>query len=380
MQTFHDEDDQPLAPLRMTIKRQPSRAINLSRIFKAALPALALVGVASAATLTPSAPSTDSAATTALADITPQATVTFEKLAPVRPHLADEQLDISAPAWREDPRYAEVILNATTGEIVFDRNAQEARNIASMTKVMTIYLAFEAIEQGHISLDTTLTASAFATSRECSCYGLHDGRKMQAGDTMTLREALHALLSGSYNDVATMVGEALGGSEENFAAQMTSTAYRLGARNTTFGSASGLYGDDSTALDIAMIYSRLNQDYPALYNEFFTPAKVVVNGKERDNCRLCEGGKYDANASTLGYNVDMEASGQKTGYRRASGFSMVAEFDRAGQRYIVVTMGTPNNKQRHARASALAEAIVLGDDGSNTVASTATVSSARRPS
>ncbi len=339
--------------VRTTLYRDNSlKARFLRAMSKYRLPVLASIAAASAATMAISDKTEQPAAPVAAASETTAqpASVNVRNARLLVPVPAAAQVTVAAPAWADDARYAEVILNATTGEIIFDRNASDARHIASMTKVMTAYIVFEEIERGNITLDTEFTASAFATSRECSCYGMRDGRKMRTGDKMTVREALHALMAKSYNDVAAMVAEGIAGSEEAFAERMTQTAHRLGAHNTAFGSASGLYGDDGTALDVALIYNRLSQDHAGLYAQFFTPAKTVVNGKESDNCRLCDGGKYDADIT------GMEATGQKTGYRRASGFSIVAEFNHAGERYIVVTMGAPNDKGRHERSAQLARA------------------------
>ena len=255
------------------------------------------------------------------------------------PVHANYQLDISTPQWSADERYAELVLNANTGEIVYDRNGTSQRHIASMTKVLTTYMVFQAIESGRITPDTVLTASATAAAQECMCYGLKEG------DTLTVNEALHALLSMSYNDVAVLIAENLAGSEENFTRQMTDTAYRMGSVNTTLGSASGLHNDDSTALDIARIYNRLSQDYPTLYSEYFSPARVDIDGRLRANCRLCEGGRNDA---------DIGATGQKTGTTNASNRSIIAEVERNGQRFIIVTMGTPSDKHRIARVGELA--------------------------
>jgi D-alanyl-D-alanine carboxypeptidase len=359
----HDAEKTP--DFRATLRREePSRwARFCTKVGKFRLPVLSALMAATTLSMALPAPEAQqpvTAATDTAARATPQAP---RVLVPVH---ATRQLDIATPAWSDDARYAEVILNATTGEIVFDRNADDARHVASMAKVMTAYMVFDAISRGQITLDTQLTASEFAVSRECSCYGKREGREMQAGDTMTVREALHALMAGSYNDVATMVAEGISGSEEAFTARMTEMARTLGANTIVFGTASGLEGDDGTALDVALIYNRMSQDYPALYGEFFTPARVVVGGQERDNCRLCEGGRYDANDGE-GAVAGMQATGQKTGYRRASGFSMVAEFTRAGERYIIVTMGAGNDRQRHNRTAELAGA-VSADSGTTLVA------------
>lgn len=255
------------------------------------------------------------------------------------PVHAPYQLDLATPQWSHDERYAELVLNANTGEIVYDRYGSDQRHIASMTKVLTAYMVFEALKAGRITPDTVLTASPIAASQECMCYGL------KAGDTMTVDQALHALLSMSYNDVAVLIAENLAGSEENFTRQMTDTAYRMGAVNTVLGSASGLHNDNSTALDIARIYNRVSQDHPGLYAQYFSPARVNVDGRMRANCRLCEGGRNDA---------DIGATGQKTGTTMASNRSLIAEIERDGQRFIIVTMGTPSDKHRMARLTELA--------------------------
>lgn len=228
-------------------------------------------------------------------------------------------------------------MDANTGEIVYERNGLAARHIASMTKVMTAYLVFEALENGALRRDQVLTASAHAASQTGMRYGLRPGQQI------TVDEAIHAMISMSANDIAVLLAEAVGGSEKDFAESMTTTAHRIGAVNTTFGTASGLMLDNSSAYDIALIFRRLRDDFPGMYNEYFTPLTTEVRNETWNNCRLCDDG--------------INATGQKTGTTSQAGHAIMVQLEQGDRRYIVVAIGTPNNQQRVGRAMTLARAV-----------------------
>lgn len=257
------------------------------------------------------------------------------------------RLQPSAPAWAADRRFAELVMDAVTGEIVYERNGFAARHLASMTKVMTAYLVFEALERGDITRDQMLTASAAVARQTGMRYGL------RAGQQISLDEALHCLIAMSGNDCAVLLAETLAGTERDFANRMTETAHRIGATNSTFGSASGLFGDLSSARDIALIFRAVNDRFPALYDEYFTPLTTPLRRETWNNCRLCDDG--------------IDATGQKTGTTTPSGHSLIVQIEREGRRYIVVTMGTPSSAARMTRAVQLASATWSWDTNASSI-------------
>lgn len=244
------------------------------------------------------------------------------------PVYAAFQLNIDAPAWQNNGRFAELILDANTGEIVYERNGLELRHFASMNKVMTAYLVFEALENGTLTPDTMLTVSAHGAGQGGMSMNLRRGQQV------SVRDALNALLRVSANDAAVTLAEGVAGSEPAFAARMNETAQRLGARNSSFESASGRFGDQGTAYDMTQIFMRVRQDYPQYYSEYFT-----------SNCTLCQ------------RDADMHATGSKTGTRSVAGYNVVVRVEHEGRDYILVTMGAPNNPGRFGRASELADAV-----------------------
>lgn len=261
-----------------------------------------------------------------------------------QPLMSPVQVDIAPPRWGSDARFAELVLDANSGEVVYQRNGVDGRHIASMTKVMTAYMVFQAIEEGRLSRDTMLTASPAAANvlRRTMRLGV------RAGQQISVDEALHALISLSAGDAAIMLAEAVAGSEDAFASRMTDTAHRLGAIRSTFGTASGITGDESTAYDIAVIFSQVSRDFPDLYADYFSPPTIVLRNQEQANCRLC--------AQDNGL-ADIGATGQKTGTRGVSGSSIVVQIENGDRRYIVVAMGAPNSNARMERAVELAQAV-----------------------
>src|SRR5690606_22538652 len=144
-------------------------------------------------------------------------------------------------------KYAAIVVDASSGKVLYERSAQEPRYPASLTKMMTLYMLFEALDEGRVRPDTQLPVAAHAARRPPSKLGL------KAGQSIDARTAILALSVRSANDVATAVGEHLGGSEERFAAMMTAKARALGMRGTTFRNASGLPDEAqrTTARDMA---------------------------------------------------------------------------------------------------------------------------------
>ena len=160
--------------------------------------------------------------------------------------------------------YADYVIDIRTGEVLHQQNADTRLHPASLTKMMTLYIAFEAIERGEISLDSKVTISKHAASQPPSRLGL------KAGQTIALRYLIRAAAIKSANDAATAIGEAIEGSEPAFAKRMNRTAKALGMTKSTFANANGLTakGHLSTAHDMTILGRHLFYDYPQYYNIF----------------------------------------------------------------------------------------------------------------
>lgn len=232
---------------------------------------------------------------------------------------------------------SELVLDASTGRILWQENANELRYPASLTKLMTLYLLFEAVESGRLSLESPLNVSAEAASRPPARLGL------PAGTSITVREAATALAVRSANDVAVVVAEGIAGSEQAFARQMNARARAIGMSRTHFVNASGLpdEGQISTARDMALLALQLRTRFPA-YQNFFTLKEFRFNGR-----------RYEATNKLLGKVPGVD--GLKTGYIRASGFHLVATAQRGNKRLIAVVMGGETGRARDARAEQLLE-------------------------
>ncbi|MFO1016228.1 MAG: D-alanyl-D-alanine carboxypeptidase family protein [Hyphomonadaceae bacterium] len=245
-------------------------------------------------------------------------------------------LGFAAPAAAQD-RYAAYVMDARTNEVLLEDQANEARYPASLTKMMTLYMLFEALERGDITMDTRLTASRNASRQPPSRLGL------RRGDTITVDQAIRALVVQSANDVATMVGERLGGSEARFAANMTARARELGMTESRFANASGLPDTRhrTTAHDMAVLAQALWRDFPEHYHYFQTPSFAWRRGSGRNHNHL------------LGQVEGVD--GIKTGYTRASGFNLATMAERNGHRVIVVVLGGETAAARDAQVAYLVE-------------------------
>src|SRR5690606_17843546 len=140
----------------------------------------------------------------------------------------------TVPAIASNDRYAAIVVDANTGKTMFASNADARRYPASLTKMMTVYMVFEAMKAGRVNKNTMIPISSYAASRPPTQIGFRPGQKI------SVENAILAMITKSANDVAAATGEYLGGSEERFAQMMTDKARRLGMRNTTFRNASGL--------------------------------------------------------------------------------------------------------------------------------------------
>ncbi len=232
--------------------------------------------------------------------------------------------------------YAAYVVDARTGEVLHSRNADTRLHPASLTKMMTLYIAFQAVEAGEISMDTMVRISKHAASEPPSKLGLKAGQKIK------LRYLVRAAAVKSANDAATAIGEAIEGSEAAFARRMNRTAKALGMTRTTFKNAHGLTesGHLSTARDMSILGRHVIYDYPQYYNLFSRKtADAGVRTVSHTNSRLL--------ASYRG------ADGIKTGYTRAAGFNLVASAERGNERVIATVFGGRSTASRNAKVAEL---------------------------
>jgi D-alanyl-D-alanine carboxypeptidase len=247
----------------------------------------------------------------------------------------------AAPASADD-RYAAIVMDARTNEVLLEDQADETRFPASLTKMMTLYMMFEALERGDISMETRWTASRNASRQPPSRLGLTCSRR-RGCDSITVEQAIRALVVQSANDVATLTAERLGGSEARFSANMTARARELGMTETRFANASGLPDTRhrTTARDMAVLSQALWRDFPEYYHYFQTPSFAWRRGSGRNHNRL------------LGQIEGVD--GIKTGYTRASGFNLATMTERDGRRVIVVVLGGETAAARDAQVAYLIE-------------------------
>jgi D-alanyl-D-alanine carboxypeptidase len=227
-------------------------------------------------------------------------------------------------------------MDARTGEVLHARNADTRLHPASLTKMMTLYVAFQAIENGEISLDTVVKISSKAAAEQPSKLGLRSGQRIK------FRYLIRAAAVKSANDAATAIGETLEGSEAAFARRMTRTAKSLGMSKTTFKNAHGLteQGHLSTASDMSKLGRHLLYDYPDYYNLF---SRISTDA----------GMKTVANTNRRLLSNYKGADGIKTGYTRAAGFNLVASAERGQERIIATVFGGRSTATRNARVAEL---------------------------
>ena len=232
--------------------------------------------------------------------------------------------------------YAAMVVDARSGEVLHSRNADTRLHPASLTKMMTLYIAFQAVERGEISLDTKVTISSHAASEPPSKLGLRAGQKI------ALRYLIRAAAVKSANDAATAIGEAISGSESAFARRMNRTAKSMGMTRTTFKNAHGLTesGHMSTARDMTTLGRHVLYDYPQYYNLF---------SRRSANAGVAE----VANTNRRLLNAYRGADGIKTGYTRAAGFNLVASAERGNERVIATVFGGRSTATRNARVAEL---------------------------
>jgi D-alanyl-D-alanine carboxypeptidase len=240
---------------------------------------------------------------------------------------------------------AELVFHLETGEVLGSAESEAPWHPASLTKLMTAYVVFQALATGQLSLDQELTASQAAAKQPPTSLGLAEGR------TLTVEEALLGLLLRSGNDTAVVLAEAVAGSEAAFVDEMNLWAARLGMLATYFVNASGLPDDlqITTARDLALLARALILDFPQYYG-FFGRSGFVFAGDWQGNINGILG-------SLAG------ADGMKTGFTCKSGYNLVVSALREGRRVVAVILGDESPASRSARARALVESafVQLGE-------------------
>lgn len=235
----------------------------------------------------------------------------------------------------QQPKYASIVVDAQTGEVLYGKRADSSRYPASITKVMTLYLLFEQLAAGRMRPDDRIVFSPRATAAPPTKLFI------KAGDSITVEEAMHALALRSANDVAVAVAERLGGSEARFAALMTLRARELGMDSTTFVNASGLPDSRqlSTARDLAVLSRAIMRDFPQYYTLFSTPQYDFRGTPIRSHNSLLR--------------RELGVDGLKTGFTNASGYNIAVSGVKNDRRLIVVVMGGASTAARDNHAQDL---------------------------
>ncbi|WP_158929203.1 D-alanyl-D-alanine carboxypeptidase family protein [Acidisphaera sp. S103] len=249
--------------------------------------------------------------------------------------LATVAITVPAHAQVGSARYSSIVVDAGTGDVLEDMNADEPRHPASLAKMMTLYMTFEALRDRRINLDTVVPVSSHAASMEPTKLGL------MPGTHLVVEQAILGLVTKSANDAAAALGELLGGSEDRFAQMMTLRARALGMGHSTFTNASGLPDPNewTTARDMAVLGRRLINDFPGYYRYFSTPSfawhrQIIFN---HDNMLRTYPG----------------ADGLKTGYTDASGHNLVTSAVHGGVRLVGVVLGAATNGERDIQMTSL---------------------------
>jgi D-alanyl-D-alanine carboxypeptidase len=244
----------------------------------------------------------------------------------------------SAYAQVGSARYSAIVIDAATGRVLMGANQDALRYPASLTKLMTLYMTFEALRDRRIQLNQYMTVSAYAAAMPPTKLGL------QPGEALTVEQAILGLVTKSANDAAAALGEFLGGSEDRFAQMMTLRARALGMTRTSFRNASGLPDPDqwTTARDLATLSRRLILDFPQMYGYFSVPGfdfhgRVILN---HDNMLRTYPG----------------ADGMKTGFTDAAGHNLVTSALHGTVRLIGVVLGASSNFERDQNMAMLLDA------------------------
>jgi D-alanyl-D-alanine carboxypeptidase len=246
-------------------------------------------------------------------------------------------LSVAEARATADPRYAGIVVDVTSGEVLYAEDADSRRHPASLTKLMTLYILFEEMKAGRMSLATPIAVSAHAARMPASKLGLKPGQRISVKDAIT------AICVRSANDVAVAVAEAIAGSEPAFAQRMNREARALGLAATHFDNATGLPDRQqiTSARDMALLARRLQIDFPENYGYFGTKSFTW------------KGRKLQSTNQLLGALPGVD--GMKTGYIRMSGYNLVASAKRGDTRIIVVVLGERTGSARNGHVAALIE-------------------------
>ncbi len=252
----------------------------------------------------------------------------------------------STPAWAG--KYASIVIDLETHQVLHAREADETRHPASLTKVMTLYLVFDALDAGKLKLSDRMIVSKAASRAQPSKLGL------KAGATIKVEDAIRALVTKSANDVAIVFAEKLGGTEAKFVAKMNAKADELGMAATTFRNSSGLPDRKqvTTARDMARLAEAVYADHKDRYN-YFSLSSFTWNKR-----------KY-ANHNELLKKVQ-GVDGIKTGFTNASGYNLMASAEREGRRVIAVMMGGTTGRSRDQHVADLLDAAFMEINGTLT--------------
>ncbi|WP_265518451.1 D-alanyl-D-alanine carboxypeptidase family protein [Nitratireductor luteus] len=244
-------------------------------------------------------------------------------------------LAASAGAASANSKYAGIVIDAKTGKTLYEDSADAYRYPASLTKMMTLYLVFEALASKRISKNSRVTVSRNAAAEPPTKLGV------PAGKSVTVEQAIQALVTRSANDVSTAVAEFLGGSESEFAKLMTTRARQLGMSRTTFRNAHGLPNSEqkTTARDMARLGIALREHFPQYYDYFSTRSFTYA------------GRRISTHNNLLGRVKGVD--GIKTGYIRASGFNLVSSVSTGNRQIVAVVMGGRTARTRDAHMANL---------------------------
>jgi D-alanyl-D-alanine carboxypeptidase (penicillin-binding protein 5/6) len=234
-----------------------------------------------------------------------------------------------------EPKTTAIVMDAGSGEVLYSERADSPRYPASVTKVMTFYLAFEALAAGRLHLDDLIVVSPLAAAQPATKLGL------RAGETITVRDAMSAMAVHSANDMAVALSEKIGGNESRFASMMTLKAQQLGMANTRYVNANGLPDNRqvTTAHDIAILTRAILHDFPQYYG-VFSEKTFNYRGRTMVNTN-----------HLLGKMPGVD--GVKTGFTNAAGFNLDASAMRNGHRLIAVMMGSSSSAVRNADVEGL---------------------------
>ena len=234
------------------------------------------------------------------------------------------------------PPFSEYAVDGNSGRVLYGRDENALRHPASITKVMTLYLLFEQLDKGHLTLDSRMEVSAHAASQAPTKLGL------RPGSTIRVEDAIKSIVTKSANDMAVTVAETIGGDEHTFAAMMTRKAHSLGMSRSNFVNASGLPDDLqlTTAHDLVILGRAIHDRYPRYFRFFSTPSFTYA-------------GQFMPNHNHLMEQVE-GMDGIKTGYTRMSGFNLLSSVSRDGHWLVSVVLG---GKTRLGRDRIMADLI-----------------------